>query len=80
MAPGEPYTKQHWQVMAGRFAFIFAFQFTMTVIKRFIAWAIPDMPSDLALKKKREEHIAETKLHQHAGKGARKTSQAKTYI
>ena len=65
--------------MAARFAFIFIFQFSMTLIKRFVAWAIPDMPSDLALKKKREEHIAETKLHQHPGrKGS--NSQAKTYI
>jgi hypothetical protein len=66
--------------MAARFAFIFLFQFTMTLIKRFLAWAIPDMPSDLELKRKREEHIAEQKLRQRPGKVGRQTSQAKTYI
>ena len=65
--------------MTGRFAFIFLFQFTMTIIKRFVAWAIPDMPSDLLLKKRREEHIAEQKLHQHPERKGSK-SQAKTYI
>ncbi|XP_028415856.1 anoctamin-4-like isoform X1 [Dendronephthya gigantea] len=71
---GEPYTKQHWQIMAGRFAFIFIFQFSMSFLKKFIAWAIPDMPSTLVLKKKREELIAETKLHQHNDK------RGKTYL
>ncbi|CAB3994319.1 anoctamin-4-like isoform X1 [Paramuricea clavata] len=79
-AAGEPFTKQHWEVMAARFAFIFLFQFSMTLIKRFLAWAIPDMPSDLDLKRKREEHIAQQKLHQRPGKVGRQTSQAKTYI
>ena len=66
--------------MTGRFAFIFIFQITMSALKKFVAWAIPDMPSSLALKRKREEHIAEKKLHQHPDKRGKNSNQAKTYI
>lgn len=65
--------------MTGRFAFVFVFQFTMSAIKRFVAWAIPDIPGNLALKKRREEHIAETKLSQRPDRGGKK-GQAKTYM
>ena len=52
----------------------------MMILKKFVAWAVPDVPSDLALKKKREEHIAETKLNQHSDKSGGKRGQPKTYI
>ena len=55
--------------MTARFAFIFVFQFGMTIIKRFVAWAIPDMPKSLALKKKREDMIANTKLKPPTSEG-----------
>ncbi|XP_046854915.1 anoctamin-4-like isoform X3 [Xenia sp. Carnegie-2017] len=74
------YTAQHWEVMAGRFVFIFVFQFTMSVFKRLLAYAIPDMPSNLLLKKKREEHIAEEKLDQPKDRRGKKGAREKTYI
>ena len=52
--------KQYWQVIAGRLAFVFVFQFTVYVITSFIAWLVPDVPKNLELKEKREKHL--TKL------------------
>lgn len=49
--------KQYWQVIAGRLAFVFVFQFTVYVITSFIAWLVPDVPKNLELKEKREKHL-----------------------
>ena len=65
--------------MAGRFIFVFAFQFSMSVLKRFIAYVIPDIPKDLALKKKREDHIAST-IFEPEDSSPAKHGRAKTYI
>ena len=50
-------SKQYWQVIAGRLAFVFVFQFTVYVITSFIAWLVPDVPKNLELKEKREKHL-----------------------
>ena len=80
MRAGEPYTKRHWQVMFGRFAFIFVFQFTMSFLKRFLAWAIPDVPKNLLLKTKREKHIAKRILNDPGLSDSTEQVPAKTYI
>ena len=60
--------------MAFRFVFVFAFQFSMFVLKRFFARVIPDIPKTLELKMKREDHIASTILAEtQPNKKAKKT-------
>ena len=56
----EPYkqNKQYWHVIAARLAFVFVFQFSVYLITGFIAWLVPDVPRDLELKSKREQHLA----------------------
>lgn len=52
--------KQYWHVIAARLAFVFVFQFSVYLITSFIAYMVPDVPKDLDLKAKREQHL--TKL------------------
>ena len=56
------FSKQYWHVIAARLAFVFVFQFTVYLITSFIAWAVPDVPKDLELTRKREDHLAKLKF------------------
>lgn len=49
--------KQYWHVIAARLAFVFVFQFTVYLITGFIGWLVPDVPRNLELKSKRENHL-----------------------
>lgn len=62
------YKKKYWIILAGRLAFVFVFQWFITLISRVIAYIIPDMPKELDLKIKRENFLArETeKCHREA--------------
>ena len=52
------FNKQYWHVIAVRLALVFVFQFVVSGITGFIAWVVPDVPKNLALKTKRENHLA----------------------
>ena len=58
MNPPYKQNKQYWHIIAARLAFVFVFQFSVYLITSFIAWAVPDVPKDLDLKVKRENHLA----------------------
>ena len=57
-------TLQYWEVIAARLAFVFAFQFVVYSITRFVAFAVPDRPRVLSLKIKREEFLAKEALQE----------------
>ena len=54
-----PYKRssEYWNILAARLAFVFVFQFVVYAITGFIAWAIPDVPEELAFKMKREKEL-----------------------
>lgn len=56
-SPPYKQNKQYWHVIAGRLAFVFVFQFSVYIITNFIAWLVPDVPRNLDLKTKRENHL-----------------------
>jgi len=58
MNPPYKQNKHYWHIIAARLAFVFVFQFSVYLITSFIAWAVPDVPKDLDLKVKRENHLA----------------------
>lgn len=58
MTPPYKQNKQYWHVIAARLAFVFVFQFSVYLITSFISWLVPDVPKDLELKAKREDHLA----------------------
>lgn len=56
------HSSEYWNILAARLAFVFAFQFTVYAIASFIAWAIPDVPEELAFRMKREKELEKTLL------------------
>eukprot|EP00794_Sanderia_malayensis_P008843 gene8843-9791_t len=65
--PMQPYnySERYWVILAARLAFVFAFQWFITLIARTIAYIIPDMPKSLDLKIKRENFLAKKKEKKH---------------
>ncbi|XP_065066302.1 anoctamin-4-like isoform X2 [Rhopilema esculentum] len=59
------YSKVYWITLAARLAFVFVFQWFITVVSRVIAYIIPDMPKSLDLKIKREHFLAKEKEISH---------------
>ena len=57
-------TKQYWQVIAARLAFVFLFQYIVYGVTKFVAYLVPDRPKLLELKIKREEFLAKEALLQ----------------
>lgn len=57
-------TRQYWQVIAARLAFVFVFQYIVYGITKFVAYLVPDRPKLLDLKIKREEYLAKEALLQ----------------
>ena len=64
--PHVPYdvTKQYWQVIAARLAFVFVFQYVVYGITKFVAFIVPDKPKILDLKIRREEFLAKEALQE----------------
>ena len=51
-------------MIAARLAFVFAFQYIVYGITKFVAWLVPDRPKLLELKIRREEFLAKEALQQ----------------
>ena len=77
-APPYHYTKEYWTILAGRLAFVFVFQWFITVIARVIAYIIPDMPKNLDLKIKREHFLAKEKEKIHKEAIGKRRARTKT--
>ena len=51
------FSKQYWELIAVRLAFVFVFQFTVFLVSNSITYLVPDVPESFALKKKREKEL-----------------------
>lgn len=56
------YSKEYWNLVAARLAFVIVFQFVVYSITGFIAWIVPDVPEDLQFKDEREKQVVKEKL------------------
>lgn len=58
-------SREYWNILAARLAFVFVFQFIVYFITTFIAWIIPDIPEELEYKKKREKELEKAVIRDH---------------
>ena len=56
------YSKEYWNLVAARLAFVVVFQFVVYSISSLIAWIVPDVPEDLKFKSEREKQVVKEKL------------------
>uniref|UniRef100_A0A8C1WQQ9 Anoctamin n=1 Tax=Cyprinus carpio TaxID=7962 RepID=A0A8C1WQQ9_CYPCA len=59
------YTMQFWHIFAAKFAFIIIMEHVVFVVKFFVAWLIPDVPSDVEARTKRERYLIQEYLHNY---------------
>ncbi|XP_065175071.1 anoctamin-7-like [Sycon ciliatum] len=55
-------TSFYWHSVAGRLAFLIAFEHIVFFIKAIIAWLVPDIPKSIKLQQQREAFLAKTML------------------
>ncbi|XP_076011820.1 anoctamin-5-like [Genypterus blacodes] len=58
-------TMQFWHILAAKLAFIIIMEHVVFVVKFFVAWLIPDVPSDVKAKIKRERYLIQEYLHNY---------------
>ncbi|XP_068760659.1 anoctamin-4-like [Montipora capricornis] len=56
------YSKEYWNLVAARLAFVVAFQFVVYSVTNMIAWIVPDVPEDLQFTEEREKQVVKEKL------------------
>lgn len=56
------HSKEYWNLVAARLAFVVVFQFVVYSITSMIAWIVPDVPENLKFKQDREKQVAKEKL------------------
>ncbi|KAF4095381.1 hypothetical protein G5714_024459 [Onychostoma macrolepis] len=59
------HTMQFWHILAARLAFIIIMEHVVFVVKFFVAWLIPDVPSDVKARIKRERYLIQEYLHNY---------------
>ncbi|KAM9765043.1 anoctamin-5b isoform 2-T2 [Menidia menidia] len=59
------HTMQFWHILAAKMAFIIIMEHVVFVVKFFVAWMIPDVPSDVKLRIKRERYLIQEYLHNY---------------
>ncbi|XP_026095286.1 anoctamin-5-like [Carassius auratus] len=59
------YTMQFWHILAAKLAFIISVEHVVFVVKLFVAWLIPDVPSDIEARTKRERYLIQEYLHNY---------------
>ncbi|XP_054997772.1 anoctamin-5 isoform X4 [Sorex araneus] len=57
------HTKEYWHVLAARFAFIIMTEHIVLLIKFILAWMIPDIPTDVKERLKKEKLITAKIIH-----------------
>ncbi|XP_062847734.1 anoctamin-5 isoform X2 [Trichomycterus rosablanca] len=67
--PGHEYqylhTMQFWHILAAKMAFIIIMEHVVFVVKFFVAWIIPDVPSDVKARVKRERYLVQEYMHNY---------------
>uniref|UniRef100_A0A8C7ZER2 Anoctamin n=1 Tax=Oryzias sinensis TaxID=183150 RepID=A0A8C7ZER2_9TELE len=56
---------QFWHILAAKMAFIIIMEHVVFVVKFFVAWMIPDVPSDVKARIKRERYLIQEYLHNY---------------
>uniref|UniRef100_A0A671V5L4 Anoctamin n=1 Tax=Sparus aurata TaxID=8175 RepID=A0A671V5L4_SPAAU len=56
------HTMQFWHILAAKMAFIIIMEHVVFVVKFFVAWLIPDIPSDVKARIKRERYLIQGEL------------------
>lgn len=56
------HSKEYWNLIAARLAFVVVFHFVVHSITSMIAWIIPDVPENLKFKQEREKQVVKEKL------------------
>ncbi|XP_070758574.1 anoctamin-5b [Enoplosus armatus] len=59
------HTMQFWHILAAKMAFIIIMEHVVFVVKFFVAWLIPDVPSDVKARFKRERYLIQEYLHNY---------------
>ncbi|XP_044206961.1 anoctamin-5b isoform X1 [Thunnus albacares] len=59
------HTMQFWHILAAKMAFIIIMEHVVFVVKFFVAWLIPDVPSDVKARIKRERYLIQEYLHNY---------------
>ncbi|KAM6926308.1 anoctamin-5 isoform 4-T4 [Lycodopsis pacificus] len=58
-------TMQFWHILAAKLAFIIIVEHVVFLVKFFVAWMIPDVPSDVRARVKRERYLVQEYLHNY---------------
>ncbi|XP_017260946.1 anoctamin-5b isoform X2 [Kryptolebias marmoratus] len=59
------HTMQFWHILAAKMAFIIIMEHVVFVVKFFVAWLIPDVPSDVKARIRRERFLIQEYLHEY---------------
>ncbi|XP_053576348.1 anoctamin-5 isoform X3 [Bombina bombina] len=59
------HTMQFWHVLAAKMAFIIIMEHVVFIVKFFVAWLIPDVPSEVKARVKREKYLTQKILHEY---------------
>ncbi|XP_069821203.1 anoctamin-5 isoform X1 [Dendropsophus ebraccatus] len=59
------HTMQFWHILAAKMAFIIIMEHVVFVVKFFVAWLIPDVPSDVKARVKREKYLTQKIIHEY---------------
>ncbi|XP_056137369.1 anoctamin-5 [Lampris incognitus] len=58
-------TMQFWHILAAKLAFIIIMEHVVFLVKFFVAWMIPDVPSEVKARIKRERYLVQEYLHNY---------------
>ncbi|KAM4617455.1 anoctamin-5 isoform 2-T2 [Discoglossus pictus] len=59
------HTMQYWHILAAKMAFIIIMEHVVFLVKFFVAWLIPDVPSEVKARVKREKYLTQKILHEY---------------
>ncbi|KAJ8272189.1 hypothetical protein COCON_G00110480 [Conger conger] len=59
------HTMQFWHILAAKLAFIIIMEHVVFGVKVFVAWLIPDVPSEVKARVKRERYLVQEYLHNY---------------
>ncbi|XP_069596032.1 anoctamin-5 isoform X1 [Ranitomeya imitator] len=59
------HTMQFWHILAAKMAFIIIMEHVVFIVKFFVAWLIPDVPSEVKARIKREKYLTQKILHEY---------------
>ncbi|XP_013888130.1 anoctamin-5 isoform X2 [Austrofundulus limnaeus] len=59
------HTMQFWHILAAKMAFIIIMEHVVFVVKFFVAWLIPDVPSEVKARIRRERFLIQEYLHNY---------------